>query len=296
MKKKQIAVIAPFLVLFAMFAAWYVAHHGTGTFTWAGMASESGVVRFSHDGTDFVIMNQTPGEFYSVLRNNNTLRISPGTNPDSVSVPPIIELPDSTPIAYWPLDMTAADAGPNAWDGAIVGATWSTGYRGAAAVFSGDSRITLPPVATGATDGITIMAWVWLDAYNSDARIISKATGTSESAHDWMVSTYEGGRIRFRLKTIGGTTTLISGLQTLTLAHWYNVAVTYDGLFMRIYQDGIEIASRGEAGSIVESGAGVAIGNQPAGAGSRPWRGRIDEVRIFTRALSRNEIQRWREQ
>jgi glucose/arabinose dehydrogenase len=141
---------------------------------------------------------------------------------------------------------------------------------------------------------LTISLWFKADSFTvSDARLISKATGTSESQHYWMLSTIDSGgpKLRFRLRTGSTTSTLIASSGDLLPGVWTHAVAVYDGTTMRIYKDGVEVGSMPKTG-VLASNPGVlaAIGNQPAGAGSRPFRGSIDDVRIYDRALTGPEI------
>jgi len=70
------------------------------------------------------------------------------------------------------------------------------------------------------------------------------------------------------------------------------VAATWDGSTMRIYKNGNVVASIAKGGMIsTDSSVEVVIGNQPAGAGTKPWDGMIDDVRIYDNALSEAEIE-----
>jgi MYXO-CTERM domain-containing protein len=95
--------------------------------------------------------------------------------------------------------------------------------------------------------------------------------------------------IRFKLKTGGTTTTLISPADQLTAGQWSHVSATYDGARMRIYLDGTEVASTAANGAVDASAAvPVAVGDQPQGG--RAFGGLIDEVFFYTRALSATEL------
>jgi hypothetical protein len=66
---------------------------------------------------------------------------------------------------------------------------------------------------------------------------------------------------------------------------------TYDQNEMRIYGNGTLLASLPKTGVIdVNAAVSAAIGNQPPGAGSDPFAGDIDDVRIYARALVESEI------
>ncbi len=184
--------------------------------------------------------------------------------------------------------------------GTVHDANWVTGYDGQSLQFDGDQSyvdldaIDLPSNASG----LTLAAWIKIDDTGSidDRRIISKATGTAENDHYWMLSTIDVGRnsrLRFRLKTgsnpAKGTTTLIANAGDLQSGTWYHAAATYDGSEMKLYLDGRLVGRTAKSGAVATSGGVEAyIGANPSGG--KHWQGLIDEVRIDDRALSAGEI------
>ncbi len=145
---------------------------------------------------------------------------------------------------------------------------------------------------------LTIEAWFnSRDIFNcgsGDCRIISKANGTSDSNHYWMISTINRSPnpvLRFRLKAGGSTTTLIANSGGLVNNTWYHVAAVYDGSTMKLYLDGIEVGSISKSGALDTNSAIAAwIGGNPGGATERPWDGFIDDVRFWNVARSQTEI------
>ena len=140
---------------------------------------------------------------------------------------------------------------------------------------------------------ISLAAWIKADDFGTyDARIISKANGVNDADHWWMLSTIgDGSGLRFRLKTNGTTHTLISSNGVIAAGQWRHVAAVYDGSAMRLYRDGIEVASMSKTGPLSTSAAVLAaIGNNPAGVGERPFDGRIDDVRIYNTALDTADL------
>ncbi|MGI9533778.1 MAG: LamG-like jellyroll fold domain-containing protein [Thermodesulfobacteriota bacterium] len=202
-------------------------------------------------------------------------------------------------IAHWELDesggTTALDsAGFN--DGILNnGPVWQPGsgkLQGALEFDGVDDYVDLGTLDIEGGTGLTLSAWIMADDFDvHDSRIISKTTGISGTNHYWMLSTINQTGLRFRLKTGGTTTTLKSGTGELQAGAWYHVAATYDGTTMRIYKDGVEVASTSKTGTVaIDPTVSAAIGNQPPGAGSRPYDGLIDDVRIYNRALTQIEI------
>ncbi len=207
-------------------------------------------------------------------------------------------------LAHWTFEAGLAteitgDVTGNGNFGLVVGPISTAGKIDDAFDFDGvDDYINAGPIINYPTDGVSLTAWVNADVLAncgaSDCRIASKATGTAEQAHDLMLSTIKSGggvKLRFRLKAGGRTTTLISSTNLIN-GHWIHVAGTYDGSDMRIYVDGNEAGSTEKAGTI-DSAPSVPfwIGGNPDSPTSKPWDGKIDDVRIYDGALSLAVIQ-----
>jgi hypothetical protein len=74
----------------------------------------------------------------------------------------------------------------------------------------------------------------------------------------------------------------------LPLRRWSHLAVTWDGSVLRVYRDGVQVASHALSGAATVSDGPLRIG------GNAIWpeffKGDIDEVRVYDRALSASEI------
>jgi|GEM_PF-587048 len=73
---------------------------------------------------------------------------------------------------------------------------------------------------------------------------------------------------------------------------WHHVAASYDGTTARLYLDGVPGPSKQATAAILPNRLDIAIGNSPPGYGTQlqPFDGLIDEVMIFNRALTTDEI------
>jgi hypothetical protein len=200
-------------------------------------------------------------------------------------------------VGFWPFaegtGATTIDASGHGHTGTLSAPEWTpSGRIGAALAFDGADDV----VSTGAWDvtgsELTIALWLNADSFGiSDARLVSKATSSAEQAHTWMVSTINSGgiKLRFRLKTAGTTHTLIATAGGLVAGEWIHVAAVYDGTTMTLFQDGVPVGSMSKTGSITEApSVDVSIGRNPDGYGA--FDGRLDEVRIYDRALTQEEI------
>lgn len=192
--------------------------------------------------------------------------------------------------------LTAMDSSGNGHNGTLVnGPGWT---EDPAIEFDGDDDyIDLGTFDAGGT-ALTLAAWFnandLANCSSDDCRLISKSTSTAEDAHYFMLSTHREGsstRLRFRLKTNGVTKTLVASSGHLLEGQWTHAAAVYDGSEMRLYQDGELVGSTAKSGTISTSDSvSVWIGGNPTSPTAMPWQGIIDEVRLYNRALTVNEI------
>ena len=169
-----------------------------------------------------------------------------------------------------------------------------TGKFGEAIEFNGSSSYIKLNSIDITNPSLSIALWFKADDFGThDARLISKSTGTAESDHYWMVSTIRSGgqqKLRFRLKTDNGGTATLIGNATLISDDWTHVTAIYDGIEMKLFQNGVEVGSLTKSGSIstsssVETWVGANPGN------TRYFDGLIDDVRIYGEALDQTTIE-----
>ncbi|MHC4657131.1 MAG: GLUG motif-containing protein, partial [Planctomycetota bacterium] len=186
-------------------------------------------------------------------------------------------------VAYWKLDGDAADsAGSN--HGTIYGATSATGQVGGALSFDGDDYVQIADDdSLDISDEITLSAWINPSNTSSIRMIVSK------------YKDYAGESYLLELKyekiylVLGGISSL-SGVQNFSTRIWYHVAATYDGSRMRVYTNGELENEQAASGTIPITTQELNIGRQ-ADNNYWPFEGLIDEVRIYDRALSAEEIE-----
>lgn len=208
--------------------------------------------------------------------------------------PVLIQAEPEKPMAHYTFDEgDAKDVSGNAHHGIVKGAMPVKGI-GRALYFDGkNDQVELGNLDVD-SEAMTIAAWMKVDTFKTaDARIISKSTGTDNDSHYFMLSTIRlhGYKLRFRLKTDDGfkTKALMAPLGQLHAREWHHVTAVYDGRHMKLYKDGEEVASTSKTGRVaVNPEIPVWIGRNPDG--KKPFNGIIDDVRIYKRALSTEEI------
>jgi hypothetical protein len=173
-------------------------------------------------------------------------------------------------------------------DGAIFGAGWTTGIAGSALDFDGsDDHVVLPTSAALDVTGtqITLAAWIFPHdgGTSNGSRILSKRTDPGDS--DVYALYTQGNRVRFRLDEVD----MISSA-TFANDQWIHVAAVYNGVDKRIYLDGVldPAAPQVKSDAIDGSARAVHFGKREDEA--RFFDGLIDEVRIYSRALTPAEV------
>jgi hypothetical protein len=81
----------------------------------------------------------------------------------------------------------------------------------------------------------------------------------------------------------------VIGTASLPLNTWSHLAVTYDGANLRLYVNGALVSTTAVTGSMAASTGVLRLGGNSVW--SEWYAGLIDEVRLYSRALSQSEIQ-----
>ena len=227
---------------------------------------------------------------------------SPACN--SLAVPARPSTPTSTPapgaprpsglVAAYAFDeassSTVADVSGNNNTGTLgagVGRT-TEGRFGGALVFNGDSSVTVPNSASlNLTTGMTLEAWVFPTASTSWATTLMKENAKGLAYSLYASSSANRPIVYFNTGTSKTRHRYLSGPAALPLNTWSHLAATYDGVTLRLYINGAQVSSEPNTGSIITTTGALRIGGTWAG---EFFRGLIDEIRIYNRALSPSEI------
>ncbi len=133
----------------------------------------------------------------------------------------------------------------------------------------------------GPVRSITLAAWVNATDWSGNRRILQK--GNSDNQYRLLA---ECGVLKFHLN---GVDTLIAPLPPT--AAWVHVAATWDGSMMIIYTNGVPQTSAGAGGTLATTSDPLAIARKNgSGVAGDYFNGRLDDVRIYNRALSGLEI------
>jgi hypothetical protein len=210
-------------------------------------------------------------------------------------------------VGWWPGEGDARDVvgGEN---GSIGGATTFTpGKVGQAFSFDGaTSTVTVPASSNLAVSSFTVEAWIFPNDISQPRPVVEYANPTGPGYIQLWYGITAGpgggvgspGALYALLRDPGGAALQVGSAAGLILSNqWSHVALTYDiaARMAELYVNGVNVGSDSSAVPVEPStSVPVNIGYRPEGssellAGTRHL-GRIDEVTIYSRALSSSEI------
>ncbi len=205
------------------------------------------------------------------------------------------------PVAYWDFDNCYGSvvqdmAGDH--DGTIKhDARWDAGYVDQALSFDGlGSYVTIPDSDDlDLTDAGTISVWINMDDISDFDGIVHKGGKRVWSDEAYSLQFWTKNRIALGLVHNDSDYTLLVSKTRFETGKWYHVAATWDGRRMKLYVNGkLDARMRYSIPPRVTDGD-IQIGAQLTEFYNNdyknfPFAGRIDEVKIYNYALSKDEI------
>ena len=198
--------------------------------------------------------------------------------------------------AYWPADTNATEVLNNRTASQSGGAGFTNGIVGQAFSFNGNGCFTAPdgPEFRFGTNNFTLEFWLWPDSYTGSVpdegiRVLMKQLFPTS----WLVvDLVDSGRIETEVKDENGQfgTTTSSG--RVALGSWNHVAIVYDRAgnetryFINGQLDSVFTIPPAFTGPLNLAGAPLEIGS----CSWNSFRGRLDELRIYTKALSAADV------
>jgi hypothetical protein len=211
--------------------------------------------------------------------------------------------------AYFALDGDAANAVVPADSGAAIGVTWGADRRGGsgrASMFDGAGYIDWPPTVLNDLPVGSLALWV---RWNGEPGLQAITSKQRDNDNTWGVLSVSGsagvggaptpgdaGRVYYHGShdRMSGAASVLASTTVLHPGRWYHVAVTWDSTRMQLFVNG-----RAEAdGACVHCaiapniGSGIVsrLGDWMPDGRRHPFRGGLDEVRVYGRVLTAAEI------
>jgi hypothetical protein len=192
---------------------------------------------------------------------------------------------------------TAHDSSGNGNNGTVANATWSpAGMFGGALSFTGatGSWVTVPDsTSLHLSKGMTLEAWVNPSSLSSPGQgwdaVIAKEHRNSSNDIDYALYAANGTGTPPAVHLLSnGHDIGVEGTSVLSLNTWTFLSATYDGTTLKMYVNGTLVGSRSLTSAIDLTTDPLRIGGDWSG---EMFTGLIDNVRIYSRALSQTEIQ-----
>jgi glucose/arabinose dehydrogenase/PKD repeat protein len=197
----------------------------------------------------------------------------------------------SGPVVALPLDegigSTVRDVSGNVNDGTISGAAWTpAGKYGPGLTFDGvDDWVTVADADSLDIGGpLTLEAWVKPRVQGIWDNVLVKEAPASLAYA--LYATGDAGAPRPNA-AVGVSELFAPGV--LPTGAWTHLAATYDGSAIRIYVDGVLVATQGGVTAPPTTGNPLRIGGDTIGS-DEFFDGSIDEIRIYDRALTADEV------
>ncbi|MDR4507113.1 MAG: LamG domain-containing protein [Candidatus Brocadiaceae bacterium] len=198
--------------------------------------------------------------------------------------------------------LAATDSSGNGNNGTINGAEWSAGQSGAGLDFDGINDSVDFTTNLGISGELTVSAWVYPTvAPNGDGRVIAATyewSSTETLRRGWSLGIDSGSadRILFRVHDSSGksVSTDIDNFFADNLNRWTLVTGVFKpSQYARMYVNGTMVSEETvdvPAAIAYAAGINLRIGMRADTSSLGMWRGGIDEVRIYDRALTNKEV------
>ena len=208
-------------------------------------------------------------------------------------------------VGHWRLDdgtgsTTALDSSRQGNNGVVHGldanTAWVLGRSQGALQTAHSGWVQVAPSASidAIVDRLTVSAWVDLEGMITAPGLfgtaLSRQIGTSEDQY-YHLSLLLGQPTLFITTDVGYV--MPGAKEAVARDTWIHLAGTYDGSIARVYVNGAEVDSAPLTGSFVHDTTPVILGgngNNDSGVPTELFPGRIDELMLFSRALSAEEI------
>ena len=196
-------------------------------------------------------------------------------------------------VAWWSFDEpvgtpVAFDISGHRLGGELVeGVERVPGIVGSAITCQGGVVVVPDDPRLSVGEAVTIDCWVQTDSAGQTNR--------------WIINRVHGGGTDtgYRLGLLDGRPCFevpqtawshhLTGPALLPLGRWVHLAGTFDGRTMRLFVDGIQVATLDRPGRVNPSHFDLVIGGFQLGSPAN-FEGLVDEVRLFSRALSEDEV------
>ena len=207
-------------------------------------------------------------------------------------------VPTNSLVGWWPFNGNANDLSINANNGTVNGATLTAdrfGNANKAYSFDGNDWIDIPSSnQNNLPNSLTLSTWIQTNTIQINSGVIGKWNDGVVAGQEQYVLQLDNnyGGLHFWTKTSIQTASKENNNE-YSNGIWHLYVGTWDGLNMKLYRDGNLIQTSAQVGSINNFTQNFEIGRYAGGQStSNYFKGSIDEIGIWSRALTACEIKK----
>lgn len=183
------------------------------------------------------------------------------------------------------------------YNGTYVGTpAWTAGKNGGGLTFSGSSGyVNMGDVnSVDGVNALTVSAWMKTTG-TTEQHLVDKGICqgvVNDGPFELGANFFTSGRASFVIYKSGGSPNYypLESSVAVNDGLWHHISATYDGSTMRMYVDGIASGQASVPGVILSSTSNALEVGGHCNGGSILWKGSVDDVRIYSRALSPAEV------
>jgi len=199
-------------------------------------------------------------------------------------------------VGYWSFNEGigpyAGDSSGNRNQGTLTnGPTWVDGKRGKALSFDGSNDYVDAggAILDTVTNKFTVSVWVKNGVGNQGTFFVANTASTGD-LYDWGLYNAFGSNVYcFYIKNVSNVIVNSCSTSLATVGMWIHVVGVYYGTNTSIYISGVQEDSDIQTGNVKDTGYNTRIGRW---TDTLPFfRGAVDEVRVYNRALTPSEVE-----
>lgn len=206
--------------------------------------------------------------------------------------------PQSGLVGLWHLNGNSNDSSGNAYNGVDTNITYSlaNGKFGQGAGFNGtSSKIVANAPDYYGSQNLSFSAWIYLTSLPPSGKkmvpftVFESATPTT---YDKAIRINNNGSVETYVYD-GVEKIAVSPAGSISIYNWYHVFGVFDGSYIYLYLNGDFVTKVVASGSYNFTTPKIGIGHYDGGASNSYYAGGIDEIALFSRALSASDIRKW---
>ncbi len=202
-------------------------------------------------------------------------------------------------VGWWRFDegsgTVASDSSGNGNNGTFNGdPQWVAGHFGNALEFDGSGDWL--DCGTGQSlrlgGAVTMTAWVRINVLNRDQKVGGNQNGSNGG---YKMTIYSNNIAEFEIRSAANASTLnraVAGGTVLAVGEWYHVTGAYSqqGGYIRTYLNGVLDRELATTAVLGVSPGPMRIGCEPYNTGANQFNGTMDDIRVYSTALTEGEI------